>query len=163
VAVQSCLYSIQGRRKRADDLQTFVIFLNGREWGLAMSRGLGDAAAIGELQEMWRTDESSPSFLTAASSSSETDGSCTNTAEAATVDDKDIQLFVVSAADCVIDFFEPTGLARVMAASFYDRATNNPRKAAEDMVHVAAKEWREEMEGEYRDDITISAAKIPLN
>jgi serine/threonine protein phosphatase PrpC len=155
---------------------------NGRTWGLAMSRGLGDAAAIGvtaepivdvfsiaalktrarkELQEMCRTVESSPSFSTAAFASSETDGTCTDTVEAATVDDdKDIQLFVVSATDGMIDYFEPTDLARIMGAAFYDRATDHPLKAAENLIHAAAKEWQEEMEGEYRDDITISAAKI---
>jgi hypothetical protein len=78
-------------------------------------------------------------------------------------DSNNIQLFVVSATDGLLDYFEPTDLAGVIGASFYDPASQlHPLKAAEGLIHAAAKEWWEEMEGQYRDDITISAAKIIL-
>jgi serine/threonine protein phosphatase PrpC len=167
-----------------EDVARVSYELNGHAYGLAMSRGLGDANAIGvtaepivdvfsiadlmamarkELQETCLTDDPS-------SSSSETAGTCGNTGEPGSepVDNTNdgsnsIHLFVVSATDGLLDYFEPTELARVMGASFYDPASQlHPLKAAEGLIHAAAKEWWEEMDGKYRDDITISAAKIIL-
>jgi hypothetical protein len=132
--------------------------LNGHAYGLAMSRGLGDVSAIGvtaeplvdvfsiadllamvrkELQETCRTDDLSSS--TATSSSSETTGTCTtNTGDSEPVDNDDsnnIQLFVVSATDGLLDYFEPTDLARAMGASFYDPASQlHPLKAVDSLV-----------------------------
>jgi hypothetical protein len=69
----------------------------------------------------------------------------------------------VSATDGLLDYFEPTDLACVMGSSFYDPASQlHPLKAVEGLIHAAAKEWWQEMDWKYRDDITISAAKIIL-
>jgi len=156
----------------SDDDDARVSYMqDGEEWGLAMSRSVGDIAAVGvtaeplvhvfskqALVERARTQwqEDCESFK-AAASANDTDDDCSDK----TALSLDIQLFVVSATDGLVDYFEPAELARVMGAAFYDPATNtHPLKAAEALIHAATKEWHDEMAGEYRDDITLSAARI---
>lgn len=84
----------------------------------------------------------------------------------------DVSFFVVSATDGLMDFATPETIMGQFGDAFF--RLNNAQDAAkgttmahahltaEELIYSAAKDWYTAMQGQYRDDITVSATKVFL-
>jgi serine/threonine protein phosphatase PrpC len=82
----------------------------------------------------------------------------------------DVNFFVVSATDGLFDFVKPQEVADKIGITFFGRPSLRDRVsgvgaghahlAAEELIYLAAKGWHEDMQGAYRDDITVAATKV---
>ncbi|CAB9523125.1 Protein phosphatase 2C [Seminavis robusta] len=138
---------------------------SGHDVGLAMSRSIGDWDAPGVIAEPI-VDILDLSSLADSVMGGMDEYGCT---------DKEcgppmVNLFVVSATDGLMDFVTPQEIVDKVGVTFYGQPNLQDRKsgvgaghahlAAEELIYSAARGWHEEMQGSYRDDITISTTKI---
>ena len=137
---------------------------SGREWGLAMSRSIGDwdAGEVGVIPDPI-VDSLSLEDLTNTNGE---EGVCVEINEqkicSATseepVPDGDIEVFAVSATDGLLDYVSVEIIAEHVAKGLY--ATDGPHliNACEDLIGFAARGWSEK--GRYRDDIAIAVSRL---
>jgi hypothetical protein len=86
------------------------------------------------------------------------DASC-----AAPVSVEDISIVAISATDGLVDYIPPSEIAAALGPGFSQHNERlSPITLAEDLVLKAAKEWNEEFDGTYRDDIALALSLIPL-
>ena len=129
-----------------------VIFADpttGYQTGLAMSRSIGDWDMIGVVAEPL-VEVITLNTLFCDENERE---SCTATTEL------NGGLFVISATDGMMDYIDPQEIADAFATAFFRKGLH-PLSVAEDLIHLAAKGWDAEMEGQYRDDIAVAASML---
>jgi serine/threonine protein phosphatase PrpC len=167
-----------------DDARVRFVHSNGQDYGLAMSRSLGDFGAIGvistpivhvisipELLQRIVVDKKEGEEEEICTVEIQADGSTENTCsdgKRSNVESRHVQLFVVSASDGLIDYVEPEELVAELGWAFYggvdsdssSSSSTHPLTAAEKLIHTSAKRWHKDTNGRYRDDIVIAAAKI---
>jgi len=73
---------------------------------------------------------------------------------------EDVRLFAVSATDGLMDYLTPAEIARSFADGLYGKDTDHPLRKCNELINKAAGGWQAEMQGQYRDDITVAASKI---
>lgn len=134
------------------------------QYGLAMSRSLGD----------WRVKGVTPEPLVDILNLSEiVERALTSYAETCSnekydekeqhCDSTNVHIFATSISDGLIDYVSPDDIGKVMAEAFFDQNSNlHPHSAAEKLINQAAKGWKDEFEGHYRDDIAIASFVVPF-
>ena len=75
------------------------------------------------------------------------------------IDPESIQILAVSATDGLIDYFDVEEIASALAPSFF-LSDEHPHSAVEKLILKSAQLWDMEHDGQYRDDITIAAARV---
>jgi serine/threonine protein phosphatase PrpC len=151
-----------------DDDSSRVIYKDpgsGYEVGLAMSRSIGDWDAPGVTAEPI-VDVLDLPKLAASVLATKNDFDCTKFE----CGPPDVNFFVVSATDGLMDFVSPQNIADKIGVTFFGRPSYQDRQsgvgaghahlAAEELIYDAARGWHEAMEATYRDDITISTTKV---
>ena len=148
--------------------------MTGGEYGLAMSRSIGDWAAgevgvipdplvdVVDLNELinggGNDDEGSSSEQTCTVSE---DGEQKCLATPAQVVEGDIQVFAVSATDGLLDYVGIDDIAKHVALGLYDEEEGpHLLSACEALISAAAGGWHRHRQGRYRDDIAISVSKL---
>lgn len=142
----------------------------GRQVGLAMSRSIGDWTVPGVIAEpivdvldikeiIADAINKHDSMCSAAKTNhndilNEESGICISSKV------EDVRLFAVSATDGLMDYLQPAEIARSFADGLYGKNTAHPLRKCSELINEAAKGWQEEMQGQYRDDITVAASKI---
>jgi serine/threonine protein phosphatase PrpC len=132
------------------------------QWGLAMSRSLGDWSVQGVTAEPVVDVLNMKDIVDSAlASHAETcqDGETEKVCEA--LDASEVRIFAVSASDGMMDELPPSYIGSVLARAFFGPDSNvHPLTAAENLILEAAKGWNRLFNGQYRDDIAISAVTI---
>ena len=147
--------------------------LTGGEYGLAMSRSIGDWAAgevgvipdplvdvvgLNALVNGRGNDDGSSSEQTCTVSE---DGEQECLATPAEVVEGDIQVFAVSATDGLLDYVGIDDIAKHVALGLYDDEEGpHLLSACEALISAAAGGWHRHRQGRYRDDIAISVSKL---
>lgn len=135
--------------------------------GLAMSRSIGDWDAPGVTAEPI-VDVLDLTKLADTLLKGKEEFDCDNSA--LECGPPDVNFFVVSATDGLVDFVSHQDIVDKIGITFFGRSSlqdrsigvgaGHPHLAAEELIYLAAKGWHEEMQGSYRDDITVAATKI---
>lgn len=135
--------------------------------GLAMSRSIGDWEAPGVTAEPI-VDVLDLRELAKIVMAGKEEFDCE--AEGVECGPPDINFFIVSATDGLLDFVEPHIISDKVGVTFFGRPDLQDRQsglgsghahlAAEELIYAAAKGWHDEMKGSYRDDITIAVSKV---
>jgi serine/threonine protein phosphatase PrpC len=149
--------------------------ITGGEYGLAMSRSIGDWAAgeVGVIPDPL-VDAVDLNELINGGGNSNDDGSggqqtCTVSedgeqeclATPAEVVEGDIQVFAVSATDGLLDYVAIDDIAKHVALGLYDDEEGpHLLSACEALISAAAGGWHRHRQGRYRDDIAISVSKL---
>ena len=138
--------------------------------GLAMSRSIGDWEAPGVTAEpIVDVLDLKELYQTVLAGKDEFD--CDNNNEASIeCGPSDVNIFIVSASDGLMDFVTPQAIMEKFAPALFGKPELNDKEldlgsdhahlAAEELIYDAAKGWYAAMQGAYRDDITIAAAKV---
>ncbi|KAL3920544.1 MAG: hypothetical protein SGILL_003209 [Bacillariaceae sp.] len=134
------------------------------QWGLAMSRSLGDWYVQGVIAEpivdVIDIREIVQNALASHADSCKDGDKENKVCEA--LDPSDVHIFAVSASDGMMDEVPPNYIGSVLARSLFDKGIDvHPLTAAEHLILEAAKGWQRLYNGQYRDDIAISAATVP--
>ena len=166
--------------------------ITGEETGLAMSRGLGDWGAtaviaeptmqvlnITEIKQRFlhdfhasrkdaiRARKQECSVERAVDQQSGPMHTCPQTNDDLDDDRKsNVQFFVVSVTDGIIDFLTPQEIAVQLARVLYatsDKENNSLLLTAENILHQSASMWYQTMQGQYRDDMAIAVSKVALS
>ena len=145
--------------------------VTGGEYGLAMSRSIGDWAAgevgvipdplvdVVDLNELVNVGSSSDDGNEQTCTVSE-DGEQECVATPAEVVG-DIQVFAVSATDGLLDYVGIDDIAKHVALGLYDDEEGpHLLSACEALISAAAGGWHRHKQGRYRDDIAISVSKL---
>ena len=145
--------------------------VTGGEYGLAMSRSIGDWAAgevgvipdplvdVVDLNELVNGGSSSDGGNEQTCTVSE-DGEQECLATPAEVEG-DIQVFAVSATDGLLDYVGIDDIAKHVALGLYDDEEGpHLLSACEALISAAAGGWHRHKQGRYRDDIAISVSKL---
>lgn len=140
---------------------------SGTEVGLAMSRSIGDWDAPGVTAEPI-VDVLDLSKLAKTLLEGKDEFNCDESP--LECGPPDVNFFVVSATDGLMDFVDRQDTVDKIGITFFGRPTLQDRSngvgsghahlAAEDLIYLAARGWHEEMQGSYRDDITVAATKV---
>jgi len=140
---------------------------NGNQYGLAMSRSLGDweAGRLGVIPDPI-VDVVKISDIIASHVNA--DGSCTveedgSSSCAAKISEADVKVFAVSATDGLIDYVSLEAIANHVAMGLFEEEGEGELhllNACEDLIMAAAKGWHDHRGGRYRDDIAIAASVI---
>jgi len=148
--------------------------LTGHEYGLAMSRSIGDWAAgeVGVIPDPLVDVVSLDEFVGGNDASAAAAGdeqTCTVSADGdqqclattAEVVEGDVEVFAVSATDGMLDYIAIDDIAKHVALGLYDDE-NGPHllSACEELISAAAGGWQRHRKGRYRDDIAISVSKL---
>eukprot|EP00560_Eucampia_antarctica_P008646 CAMPEP_0197826142 /NCGR_PEP_ID=MMETSP1437-20131217/3130_1 /TAXON_ID=49252 ORGANISM="Eucampia antarctica, Strain CCMP1452" /NCGR_SAMPLE_ID=MMETSP1437 /ASSEMBLY_ACC=CAM_ASM_001096 /LENGTH=425 /DNA_ID=CAMNT_0043426439 /DNA_START=64 /DNA_END=1338 /DNA_ORIENTATION=+ len=152
----------------------------GRQVGLAMSRSIGDWVVPGVIAEPIvdvldindiiadaihnnKQDDSSLTMCADTDATDKDDVSSAQSEQSETCDSvkiEDVRLFAVSATDGLMDYLTPAEIARSFADGLYGKDTDHPLRKCNELINKAAGGWQAEMQGQYRDDITVAASKI---
>ncbi|KAL7579626.1 hypothetical protein ACA910_007989 [Epithemia clementina (nom. ined.)] len=139
--------------------QGYVLYeVDDDEYGLGMSRSLGDRGAPGVV--------ATPDVKTL--SITKLKERVANHFQADSAGNRlrpdDILMLGVSVSDGVLDVADANELASCLTQAFFGspslQSPLHPMVAVEHMIQTCAQRWQEEYSGEYRDDITIVAAKL---
>ena len=143
--------------------------VTGGEYGLAMSRSIGDWAAgevgvipdplvdVVDLNELVKGDGGGKEQTCTVSE----DGEQECLASPAEVVEGDIQVFAVSATDGLLDYVGIDDIAKHVALGLYDDEEGpHLLSACEALISAAAGGWHRHKQGRYRDDIAISVSKL---
>ena len=143
--------------------------VTGGEYGLAMSRSIGDWAAgdvgvipdplvdVVDLNELVRGDGGSKEQTCTVSE----DGEQECLATPAEVVEGDMQVFAVSATDGLLDYVGIDDIVKHVALGLYDDEEGpHLLSACEALISAAAGGWHRHKQGRYRDDIAISVSKL---
>ena len=143
--------------------------VTGGEYGLAMSRSIGDWAAgdvgvipdplvdVVDLNELVKGDGGGKEQTCTVSE----DGEQECLATPAEVVEGDIQVFAVSATDGLLDYVGIDDIAKHVALGLYDDEEGpHLLSACEALISAAAGGWHRHKQGRYRDDIAISVSKL---
>jgi serine/threonine protein phosphatase PrpC len=152
--------------------------IDGRSWGLAMSRSLGDHTATGVIatpvvtaldtvQLVEEFIQGAPDQMCAFevyADGTTHPGTCNDsTDDDERIEAKDVGLFVVSASDGILDYVELQAIVDKLGYAFFNATSTepyHPLTAAEELIHTAAKQWHDHHDGQYRDDIALAAVKL---
>lgn len=152
----------------------YVLYdIDGTECGLGMSRSLGDRGAPGVIATPDVKKLSIRQLKQRATRHVPMDPMDTNLSL------NDVYLLGISVSDGVLDVAHVDELATCLTRAFFDGADSafpedpcakenhkkgqpplHPMVAVQHMIQTCARRWQEEHSGEYRDDITIVAAKL---
>ena len=147
--------------------------VSGHEYGLAMSRSIGDWAAgevgvipdplvdVVSLAEVVGGNDVSAAAGDEQTCTVSADGEQQCLATAADVVEGDVEVFAVSATDGMLDYIGIDDIAKHVALGLYDDE-NGPHllSACEELISAAAGGWQRDRKGRYRDDIAISVSKL---
>jgi len=134
---------------------------SGREWGLAMSRSIGDwdAGKVGVIPDPI-VDVLSLKDLVSFGGAEETcsvtpkgEQTCFKAAE-------DIEVFAISATDGLLDFLSVEAIAGHVAKGLYAQDGPHLITACEELIRSAAGRWEQAEQGRYRDDIAIAVGRL---
>lgn len=139
-------------------------------YGLAMSRSLGDWHVQGVIAEpivdVLDLLEIKRSYLESCRAADGEIKVTSDTSKCDSMDPESIRFFAVSLSDGMADYLETKDVAETMAASLFrsaeDSSVAHPLTAAESLIHKAARIWNADYSGQYRDDIALAAATLPL-
>ena len=148
--------------------------VTGGEYGLAMSRSIGDWAAgevgvspdplvdVVDLNALVNgggtNDDGTSSEQTCAVSE---DGEQECLATPTQVLEGDLQVFAVSATDGLLDYVGIDDIAKHVALGLYEEEEGpHLLSACEALISAAAGGWHRHRQGRYRDDIAISVSKL---
>lgn len=142
-------------------------------YGLAMSRSLGDWGVKGVIPDpivdVLNISDIIQNVLTLYSEfcgwddhdeEDTTEESEENTCKV--VDPSEIRLVAVSATDGMMDYLSPAYISSVLADAFRVEGNLHPHTAAEKLILEAANGWDTDYDGDYRDDIAVSAVEVFL-
>ena len=134
---------------------------SGREWGLAMSRSIGDweAGKVGVIPDPI-VDVLSVKDLVSFDGAEET---CSVTAEGEQTcfqASEDIEVFAISATDGLLDFLPVDAIAGHVAKGLYAEDGPHLITACEELIRAAAGGWEQAKQGRYRDDIAIAVSRL---
>lgn len=132
--------------------------------GLAMSRSIGDWDAPGVTAEpivdVLDLDELAATVV-AGNHECDCDGAELECGAS------HVNFMVVSATDGLVDFVTPQAIVDKIGITFFGRPSRqsgtdsgHAHLAVEELIYLAARGWHEDMHGTYRDDITVTAAKV---
>jgi len=145
--------------------------ITGGEYGLAMSRSIGDWAAgdVGVIPDPLVDVVDLNELVSGGSSGGGNEQTCTVSedgeqeclATPAEVVEGDIQVFAVSATDGLLDYVGIDDIAKHVALGLYDdEGGTHLFSACEALISAAAGGWHRHRQGRYRDDIAISVSKL---
>ena len=142
-------------------------YIDGHEWGLAMSRSLGDRSATGviatPLVNVFDLDELANSIIQDWNQTCEAEVNADGTQQTCKsqpqISPEDVQFLVVSATDGLIDYLNPNEILYELSHAFFE-GEEHPLTAADVLIQESAKRWHKDFHGHYRDDMAIAAARI---
>jgi len=144
---------------------------SGREWGLAMSRSIGDweAGKVGVIPDpivdvvSWKdlvsvdggggAEETCSSVTPPPPPKGGEQPTCVQASD-------DIQVFAVSATDGLLDFLTVEAIAGHVAKGLYEDDGPHLLTACEELIREAARRWEKAKQGRYRDDIAIAVSRL---
>ena len=74
----------------------------------------------------------------------------------------EVSVFAVSATDGLLDYVQPEDIVQHIALALYDENGPHLLTACEDLVITAAQGWHNKNQGRYRDDIAIAVSKLSI-
>ena len=140
---------------------------SGMAVGLAMSRSIGDWDAPGVITEpIVDVLDLREVLQTVIAQKDEFD------CDAANIEcgPPEVNFFIVSATDGLLDFVKRDNIVEKIGVTFFGRqdvqhvqtgkGSSHVHLAVEQLIFHAARSWHDAMQGQYRDDITISTSKV---
>jgi serine/threonine protein phosphatase PrpC len=170
-------------RSAEDDARVYYKHANGRDYGLAMTRVIGDRGATAVIStptvQVWsladlyeyargqfcaKSDAGKDAPSNPQEMEVQADGSTTTASSAAKEADcqcriDDINLFAMSASDGVIDYMSLEEVASMLAPSLWNK-TGHPVVAASNVLHESGQRWYRDFGGRYRDDMVLVVSKL---
>lgn len=147
--------------------------ITGAPSGLAMSRSIGDWAAgklgvipdpivevvdIPQLVDAILRNDTEKCYVVDENGDMD-EGACGDRSSPEEQKD-DVYLFGVSATDGLMDYLAAQEIAKVLAASLFDKGASHPVTACELLIFSAANGWQQDKQGRYRDDIAIAVSAL---
>ena len=113
-----------------------------------------------QQQECDINDPMNPGVCTSSGTSSTTTRSGGSDVQ---ISERNVELFVVSATDGIIDYILPQQIADSIGPSLYSSGHGqyyHPISAVESILHDATTGWNKSLQGQYRDDMVIAITTV---
>jgi len=141
----------------------------GTTFGLAMSRSIGDwdmgevGVIASPLVDTVDLKEAMRAFQTeeeCVPSEEDPDSCVVDLDQAEKIDTENTVVFAVSATDGITDYLDPEEIAKHIAPIMLKPDSSHLLVRCGGLIFAAADGWKKDMEGTYRDDITIAVSKL---